>query len=1305
MNTQDLYGKYYYLTSCGIPYDQQDKWYSFFGKIADEIIRKINPKTVLDAGCAYGYLVAALRDRGVEAYGIDISEYAITQVRDDIKPFCSVGSVLDPLKQNYDLIVCIEVIEHLHANESIAAIENLCKYTNDFLFSSTPTDFKEATHFNVQPTNYWANLFSASGFYRDVDFDASFIIDHAIRFVKYKEPVHKVISDYERVFYQKYLENKQLREELIAARAELSQKFENSGSTQSPGQLTKQLELHLALLDKEHLKQINARVKTLTASLKDKDAQIQLLNELLKSKEYNFSHSLDEINKKDSIITKLASESHSFASELNRIKNLKAVKLLWKYYKFRDHFLFRRSNARKNAPQQVNAPASVHTPTETILTQEYKYFSKNPIYNIQFEYQPLISIIIPVFNTPAIVLGEMIISALNQTYTNLELCIINSSPENSEVVDCINKYRQKDKRIVVKNIQNKGIAENTNVGVKIANGEFVAFLDHDDILAPHALFEVVSRLQEDRLAYDFFYSDKDMMPEDGRTVCNPLYKPMWSPEIMYSANYLTHFCIIRKELIEKAGNLDSETDGAQDWDIYLKVSRLTDKICHISQKLYHWRIIQTSVASGIGAKPYALIAQIKSLTNHLKALNYNATVKFQNEEKSILKLIWNDTNVKKVTFIIIDNSNEIDAKSLVNSIKEYKDLSGHETEIMLLTGNKIKNSDITSVYNKTGNLYEDLNKIVKDSSGEVLVCFDSEMNFNDANSISELVTWAAQPQYGYIAPKIINKQDNILSAGLVINGNFILDMFKGVANHGYTILGHTEWYRNITGVRLECFSIKTALLKANPFNTEFGVYSCIESSLRLSNSGLRHVYNPFAVLTTNELEDFHTTNVNTPSFKKLKADYNISAVDRHWNENLETNNSIPTENKRKLISLTPTVSNSQPVLTGWEKYSSDAMYLAQAYDFSSDDFEKNFKLQHANEGFLDVKTVNWLLPDFDFIYYAGLYTIFRFANFLRTQKNVKNNFIILGNPDVSNTYKMIIEAFPALNDSKVIGISKVSEIDKLPYADASICSLWTTAYYLLRFNNTKRKFYFIQDYEPLFYPAGSTFGQSETTYKFGFYGITNTLGLRKIYENNFNGKAIDLKPCVDHKIFYPRKTGHHSGNTFKVFFYGRPGHPRNGFELGAAVLRTLKSKFKERIEIYCAGSEWNPADYYLDGVVTNLGRMDFEKTGDLYRACDVGLVMMFTKHPSYLPFELMACKCAVVSNHNPDTTWFLKNGENCILTDASATRIAEAIEKLLLNEELRNTITENAWKDISENHANWEDELNKLYDFVCTLNN
>jgi len=140
----------------------------FFGNIADWIVKNISSQKVLDVGCAKGFLV--------ECFGIDISKYAISQVREDIKPYCKVSSILDPFPEKYyDPIVCIEISEHLPEEDVRKAIKNLCKHTDDIIFSSTPSDFHEPTHLNVQPAEYWIRLFSECGFYRDVFFDGSFI--------------------------------------------------------------------------------------------------------------------------------------------------------------------------------------------------------------------------------------------------------------------------------------------------------------------------------------------------------------------------------------------------------------------------------------------------------------------------------------------------------------------------------------------------------------------------------------------------------------------------------------------------------------------------------------------------------------------------------------------------------------------------------------------------------------------------------------------------------------------------------------------------------------------------------------------------------------------------------------------------------------------------------------------------------------------------------------------------------------------------------------------------------------------------
>ena len=199
----ETYNFDYYHNCCGpIAYEKADYWVSFFGAIADRIVRDLHPRTVLDAGCAMGYLVAALRDRGVEAYGIDISKYAISKVREDIRPYCVVGSITESLPkelpQKYDLVVTIEVLEHLHAEEGEKAIQNLCTLSDTILFSSTPNDFKEETHVNVQQKEYWACLFAQNGFLNDLSYRPTYITAYASCFVKKSDWLRQVES-YERV--------------------------------------------------------------------------------------------------------------------------------------------------------------------------------------------------------------------------------------------------------------------------------------------------------------------------------------------------------------------------------------------------------------------------------------------------------------------------------------------------------------------------------------------------------------------------------------------------------------------------------------------------------------------------------------------------------------------------------------------------------------------------------------------------------------------------------------------------------------------------------------------------------------------------------------------------------------------------------------------------------------------------------------------------------------------------------------------------------------------------------------------------
>jgi SAM-dependent methyltransferase len=214
----------YYYRYCvgGDAYSRDRSWLAFNATIADRIVSDIRPRHVLDAGCGFGFLVEALRERGVEAMGLDVSAYAIQNVHPSVRAYCRQGSIAGDLGGPYDLIVTIEVLEHLLIGDANGAIRNLCTHANDILFSSTPFDRKELTHVNVQPPEYWAEQFARHGFYRDVDFDASCITPWAVRFRKRDEPIHRIVREYERQFAALSIERNEIRKHALQLQAELA---------------------------------------------------------------------------------------------------------------------------------------------------------------------------------------------------------------------------------------------------------------------------------------------------------------------------------------------------------------------------------------------------------------------------------------------------------------------------------------------------------------------------------------------------------------------------------------------------------------------------------------------------------------------------------------------------------------------------------------------------------------------------------------------------------------------------------------------------------------------------------------------------------------------------------------------------------------------------------------------------------------------------------------------------------------------------------------------------------------------------
>jgi len=340
-----------------------------------------------------------------------------------------------------------------------------------------------------------------------------------------------------------------------------------------------------------------------------------------------------------------------------------------------------------------------------------------------------------------------------------------------------------------------------------------------------------------------------------------------------------------------------------------------------------------------------------------------------------------------------------------------------------------------------------------------------------------------------------------------------------------------------------------------------------------------------------------------------------------------------------------------------------------------------------------IKTANWFVPYFDHLAFGGIYTIFRFINHFAS-KGVHNRIIIYDRPDLDKkkTLADIKKAFPNMDNAEIIVFDQDSmAINDLPSSDISVCTFWVSAYFLLKFNKTKRKYYFIQDYEPLFYPGGATFALAESTYRFRFKGIVNTPGLLAAVNQRHGLEGVSFKPAVDRTLYHPNPEK--DNKKVKIFFYARPNNPRNAFNLGVQIIKQLTDKYGDKIEIVTAGASWKERQYGLHKLIKNRGLIKtLPEVAELYRQCDIGFVYMLSKHPSYQPFEFMASGMATVTNNNEDNLWLLRHEENCLLSEPSPKAMVEQISRLIDDNELRQRIVTEGLKTV-ENEWEWQTDL------------
>lgn len=255
-----------------------------------------------------------------------------------------------------------------------------------------------------------------------------------------------------------------------------------------------------------------------------------------------------------------------------------------------------------------------HVPSDTELSAQQ---------NTLFDYSPLISIVVPTYCTPTPFLHEMIQSVRNQTYSNWELCIADASPSNSNISSILDQYMAKDSRIHVTYLEkNEGISANTNKALALTHGEYICLLDHDDLLAPNALFEIVSAVSKD-CTIDVLYTDEDKITDNSSVHYYPTFKPDYNRALLWSCNYICHLFVFKRAIYESVGNFNSAYDGSQDYDYILRCTRSAKHVHHIPKMLYHWRVHPGSVASSPQQKSYCYEAARQALEEDLQHHNIN----------------------------------------------------------------------------------------------------------------------------------------------------------------------------------------------------------------------------------------------------------------------------------------------------------------------------------------------------------------------------------------------------------------------------------------------------------------------------------------------------------------------------------------------------------------------------------------------------------------------------------------------------------------------------------------------------------
>ncbi|MCB0190806.1 MAG: glycosyltransferase [Anaerolineae bacterium] len=540
-------------------------------------------------------------------------------------------------------------------------------------------------------------------------------------------------------------------------------------------------------------------------------------------------------------------------------------------------------------------------------------------------YQPTMSILMPVYNTEERWLRRAIDSVRQQLYANWELCIADDASTAPHIRETLEFYRHLDARIkIIYRPTNGHISAASNSALTLATGEFVALLDHDDEITVTALAEVIKLLNKHPQA-DLIYSDEDRLEADGSR-SEPFFKPGWSPHLLQSTNYIAHFAVLRRTLVEAIGGFRDAFVGSQDYDLFLRFTEQSDQVYHIPKVLYSWRKISTSTALTLDAKPYAQNATFQALTQAIQRRDIRAEV-VPGSFPPLFRVRYQIAGRPLVSLVISlhQDNNAAPVLKFVQMLKKVTPYQNYEI-IFVTTYNHCdtlrqtaahKQIEVVITSTQEPALSQSLSRGVQQAQGEYLLFLSSGTQPISSDWLTAMLEYAQLPDIGCVGGKLLSKRGHLVSAGMALGLNGAAGHpGRGLADVPQIILflNLKDMVREVAAVSARCFMVRRERFdQVNGFDPAYkNAYFDVDLCLRLAQHGYRNLFTPYAQLIVPPY-DTHFDNspmveadklllqqkwgafLNSdpyynPNFTRNREDLSLSTPDDHTNRASNLNN-------------------------------------------------------------------------------------------------------------------------------------------------------------------------------------------------------------------------------------------------------------------------------------------------------------------------------------------------------------------------------------------------------------------------------